>query len=385
MSNEPWPPEFSLDQERILNLLTGDRFYSNPSAALREAILNAIDAVYRRRQTTPDIAPEIQVTFNRTDRTLTVADNGVGMSQAEVSALSVKVGASAATQEAKKESVGEFGIGVISYFMAGDKFVLQTYDGKADRVGLFFEKRMLSGGSATALEPTQQSQGTTITIHIRDSARFDVLLDSFPHWCRDVEGLSAQLLPDERGLSQRGTPRRDQLPTLQLPEWVERAHLGPVSGPIGWEKMTGISKVAVLYRGVFVQEFEVKGVWGIEGSIDVDPKHFKPRLNRESFVEGQFQAEVTQFLKSCHPAILEAMVERLVAAVERGALDKWTQKRWANLWLSFPRKLERFTISCSHNGGSSAGTPGGSSTSRQCPGRSRALRGSGWQPRAPRL
>ena len=33
---DTWPPEFSLDQEKILNLLTGDRFYSNPSAALRK-------------------------------------------------------------------------------------------------------------------------------------------------------------------------------------------------------------------------------------------------------------------------------------------------------------------------------------------------------------
>ena len=337
MSNELWPPEFSLDQERILNLLTGDRFYSNPSAALREAILNAIDAVRRRRQTVPDLAPEIRVTFNRNDQTLTVADNGVGMNQTEVGALFTKVGASAATQEAKKESVGEFGIGVISYFMAGDKFVLQTYDGKMAHIGLSFEKHLLSGGPATELPPAQQSQGTTITIHIRNSGTFDVLVKNFPYWCRDVEGLSAQLLPDGCQLQQLGAPRRDDLPTAQVPEWVERAHLGPVSDPTGWEEMTGISTVAVLYRGVFVQEFGIRGAWGIQGSIDVDPKHFKPRLNREGFIAGQFQTEVTEFLKSCHPAILEAMAGRLAAAVERGALDKWTQKRWAILWLSFPR------------------------------------------------
>ena len=337
MSNEPWPPEFSLDQERILNLLTGDRFYSNPSAALREAILNAIDAVHRHRQIVPDLTPNIQVTFDRNDQTLAITDNGVGMNHAEVRDLFTKVGASVATQEAKKESVGEFGIGVISYFMAGDKFVLQTYDGKTAPIGLSFEKHMLSGGPASELPPNQQSQGTTITIYIRNSETFDVLVENFPYWCRDVEGLSAHLLPDGRQLQQRGAPRRDDLSTAQVPKWVERAHLGPVSDPTGWEEMTGISTVAVLYRGVFVQEFEIRGAWGIEGSIDVDPKHFKPRLNREGFIAGQFQTEVTEFLKSCHPTILEAMAGRLAAAVERGALDKWTQKRWANLWLSFPR------------------------------------------------
>ena len=337
MVNETWPPKFSLDQEKILNLLTGDRFYSNPSAALREAILNAIDAVQRRRQVASDIVPEIRVTFDQEKLTLTVTDNGVGMSKLEVSALFVKVGASAATAEAKKESVGEFGIGVVSYFMAGNSFALQTYDGKTDPVGLSFDRSMLSGGNSTELSPTQQSQGTTIIIHIRDLDTFNLLLKSFPYWCRDVEGLSAQLLPQKRKLQQKGASRLDILSNLQLPLWVERANLKPVSDPTGWEAMTGISTVAVLYRGVFVQECEIKGLWGIEGSIDVDPKHFKPRLNREGFVEGQFQTEVTEFLKSCHPAILVSLVKQLDAAVKRGALDKWTEKRWANLWLSVPR------------------------------------------------
>ena len=102
--------------------------------------------------------------------------------------------------------------------------------------------------------------------------------------------------------------------------------------------MTGISTVAVLYRGVFVQEFEASGLWGIEGSIDVDPKHFKPRLNRESFVEDRFQTEVRSFLEVCHPAILEALVKQLEVALKKGALSKWTEKKWASLWLSLPRQ-----------------------------------------------
>ena len=337
MSNETWPPEFSLDQERILNLLTGDRFYSNPSAALREAILNAIDAIERRRQVAPDIVPKILVTFSRNDLTLTVVDNGIGMSKTQVSALFTKIGASAATSEANKKSVGEFGIGVISYFMAGDVFTLQTYDGTTDPIGLSFDRRMLSGGTATEVAPTQKSQGTQITIHIRNNDIFTLLIERFPYWCRDVQGLSGQLLPERHPLQQQGAHRLHGSLTVEFPEWVEHAHLGPVSDPTGWEAMTGISTVAVLYRGVFVQELDVKGVWGVEGSIDVDPKHFKPRLNREGFVEGQFQNEVTSFLRSCHPAVLEAMAERLATAVAAGALDKWGHKRWATLWLSVPR------------------------------------------------
>ena len=190
MSTNGWPPEFSLEQEKILNLLTGDRFYSNPSAALREAVLNAIDAVHRRRQDDRAIDPDIEVLFDRDACTLTVSDNGVGMGQDEITALFVKVGASAATEEAKKQSVGEFGIGVVSYFMAGNTFTLHTYDGRTEPIGLSFSREMLSGGRATELAPDRDVQGTTVQLQVRDGPTFELLLDNFQHWCRDVAGLS---------------------------------------------------------------------------------------------------------------------------------------------------------------------------------------------------
>jgi hypothetical protein len=100
--------------------------------------------------------------------------------------------------------------------------------------------------------------------------------------------------------------------------------------------MSGKSKISVLYRGVFVQEYEVN-LWGIEGSIDVDPKHFKPRLNREGFVGDNFQQEVQQFLIQAHPKILVDLARQLSEALTAGQLDKWNQHRWATLWLSVPR------------------------------------------------
>lgn len=87
-------------------------------------MLNAIDAVHRRCKTTPELSPEIAVTFDRDELTLAVADNGVGKNRIDATALFTKVGASSATAEARKESVGEFGIGVIGNFMAGDTFSL---------------------------------------------------------------------------------------------------------------------------------------------------------------------------------------------------------------------------------------------------------------------
>jgi hypothetical protein len=337
IATNQWPPTFTLDQERILNLLTGDRFYTNASAALREAVLNAIDAVQRRQVSENSLNPCITVNFDRGNFTLEVSDNGDGMDRRAITDLFTRVGASAAKLNVGKGLVGEFGIGVISYFMAGDSFSIQTYDGSTEPIGLRFTREMLAGGAAESIPPTREARGTTLHITIRDEKTFELLLNSYPQWCRGVSGLVGFVRPGDRELPQAGPNPAEAVEGLPTPSWVERAHLSPVSGPSGWDSMSGESTISVLYRGVFVQEFTVRGLWGIQGSIDVDPKHFKPRLNREGFVEGAFQAEVEQFLRESHPKILNRMAARLSDALREGALDKWTQRRWATLWLSIPR------------------------------------------------
>ena len=334
--SDQWPPEFSLVKGDILNLLIGESFYTNPSAALREAILNAIDAVRCR----PDIEPEIDVVFDRDDCTLTVSDNGIGMNQEDIVQLFVKVGASAARLRNRPGSVGTFGIGVISYFMAGDEFTLETYDGQSTPVGLRFTREMLTEGRAEEVSSTRKTQGTTVTIQVRDMHIFDNLMSSFDHWCRDVEGLVARVLPGDHQMNQGGAPEGDPSHVVTIPElpgWVEQANLSPISELDGWEGMSGNSTVSVLYRGVFVQECTVSSLWGIQGSIDVDPDHFKPQLNREGFVGDTVEKEVQVFLHSCHPLILERLVEHMRDALRMGELDRWTTKRWANLWLAVPR------------------------------------------------
>lgn len=339
-TNGGWPPRFSLHQERILNLLTGDRFYSNPSAALRESILNAIDAIQRRKRSEPHLKPEILVTFDRRTNQLEVRDNGIGMGKAEITSLFAKIGASAATNESAKASVGEFGIGVISYFMAADSFDLHTFDGNSEAIGLQFTKEMLAGSPAIDLDTSRSDKGTTVTLYLRDDSLVQLLMDQYSHWCRDVEGLTARELPADCLLKQGNAGRAHQELNVELPNWIEKSHLGPVDSPPGWDAMTGKSTVSVLYRGVFVQQHEVNGLWGIHGSIDVDPKHFKPSLNREGFVGEEFKGEVEGFLKKVHPLILEEMAALVKHASESGRLTKWNENRWANLWLSVPRTKE---------------------------------------------
>ena len=187
-----WPPAFTLDQKRILNLLTGDRFYSNQSAALREAILNSIDAVNRRIDIDSSIRPTILVNFNSDNLTLSISDNGVGMGEKQVNDLFTKVGASASNQELNTKSVGEFGIGVISYFMAANSFELHTFDGQTDPIGLKFNREMLSGGQAGKIDPELNTQGTLIKLNLIDVNVFNLLVEKYSYWCKDVSGLRSE-------------------------------------------------------------------------------------------------------------------------------------------------------------------------------------------------
>src|SRR5438105_1836684 len=111
MTTAGWPPSLTLDTARVLDLLTGDRFYSTKDAALREVVLNGLDACTRRGATEADVGNAIRVEFHDDTLQVVVADNGDGMSRVEVAGLFATIGASVSQMVKNVEVVGEFGIG----------------------------------------------------------------------------------------------------------------------------------------------------------------------------------------------------------------------------------------------------------------------------------
>ncbi len=87
MSEGDWPPKFTVKTEPILNLFTGESFYSSVDASIREAVLNSIDGVGRRGDGQPDFSPQIEVVFDGQSMTVTVTDNGDGMGNDELTGL----------------------------------------------------------------------------------------------------------------------------------------------------------------------------------------------------------------------------------------------------------------------------------------------------------
>ena len=343
MATLDWPPRFTIDQARILELFTGETFYSSIDASIREAVLNAIDAVGRRQGTDSSLSPSIDICFDRQLQTVTVSDNGDGMGQDQVSQLFSRIGASAArvaveAQRREYKAVGEFGIGVLSYFLVCERFQIHSRTETNEVLGLEFTREMLDAKtSATLVEPRRNQQGTDLILFIEKDRSLDQILNKFPHWIRDVDGLTATEIPGDRRIEQGGIGRRVRPVSTETPDWIQVAHVGPPELFDSWDRFDGSAHIDILYRGVFVSSVTVERLWAIEGAIHVDPKHFRPKLNREGFVGDQLQSELEPVLKSYHPAVLERAIECVREVLDDRATEGWSLRRWVTLWLAVPR------------------------------------------------
>ncbi|MDD5095683.1 MAG: ATP-binding protein [Dehalococcoidia bacterium] len=125
--------EFTIDQAKVLDLLTGQTLYNDSSVVLRELVQNSLDAIKLRLYDHPNSAPgEVRITWDSSNRVLTVTDNGTGMTQETIRNHLLRVGASLYQDQEFKKShpdfsgISRFGIGVLSAFMIADSVEVIT-------------------------------------------------------------------------------------------------------------------------------------------------------------------------------------------------------------------------------------------------------------------
>ncbi|TDV55110.1 molecular chaperone HtpG [Actinophytocola oryzae] len=181
--------EFQSEARQLLQLMIHS-VYSNKDTFLRELVSNASDALDKLRLeafqdkeldvSTDDLHVELET--DAVARTLTVRDNGIGMSRDEVVSLIGTIAKSgtaeflAKLKESKQsdELIGQFGVGFYSSFMVADKVTLVTR-----RAGAAEGVRWESAGEGTyTIEPVEDApQGTSVTLHLKPEDREDKLLD----------------------------------------------------------------------------------------------------------------------------------------------------------------------------------------------------------------
>jgi len=192
--------QFQAETRQLLDLMIHS-LYSNKEIFLRELISNASDALDRLRfeaLTSPELLEgdetlEIRLEADRQARTLTIHDNGIGMSREEVIAnigTIAKSGTRELVERIKKgesqqsiaELIGQFGVGFYSSFMAADRVELVTR--RAGDAGDNAATRWESTGDGTyTIEETEKpGRGTSITLHLKPEDKENGVDDFSDRW-----------------------------------------------------------------------------------------------------------------------------------------------------------------------------------------------------------
>lgn len=183
---------FQAEVAQLLHLVTHS-LYSNPEIFLRELISNASDACDKLRfeginhpeYYENDVNLHVRVSLNKENKTLTISDNGIGLSQQEAienlgtiakSGTKDFMSKLSGDQKADAQLIGQFGVGFYSGFIVADKITVESR-----RAGLDAAEgvRWISGGTGEFEVQTieKATRGTDIILHLRDDA-----LDYLESW-----------------------------------------------------------------------------------------------------------------------------------------------------------------------------------------------------------
>ena len=185
--------EFQAESKRLLDLMINS-IYTHKEIFLRELISNASDAIDKLYyRTLEDGATglsredfSIQLAVDKEARTLSISDNGIGMTQEELDnnlGVIARSGSLQFKQEAEQKDevdiIGQFGVGFYSAFMVSDRVTVDTRAFGADEAW-HWESEGLAGYEITP--GTKADRGTTITLHLKDDTedeRYSEFLDQF--------------------------------------------------------------------------------------------------------------------------------------------------------------------------------------------------------------
>lgn len=183
---------FQAETKELLNLMIHS-IYTNKEIFLRELISNANDAMDKlkfKSLTDTNLLSEdsefkIEVLVDEKKKTITIKDNGIGMTYDEVDeniGTIAKSGSKIFKEQLEKKSkedidiIGQFGVGFYSGFIVADKIVLETKSPYSDK-GVRWEST--GNGTYDLEEIEKENRGTEITLFIKDGDEYSGFLEEW--------------------------------------------------------------------------------------------------------------------------------------------------------------------------------------------------------------
>ena len=189
--------QFKTETKRLLNLMINS-IYTNKEIFLRELIANASDAIdkYHYLSLTDEKLEKrndykIELSVDKENRTITISDNGIGMTKDELinhlgtiaksgsKEFQEKLDHENVSPEDEREIIGQFGVGFYSSYLVADFVEVNTLSPYSETSYKFTS----DGIEEYSLEESDKTTiGTTITLHLRENTEdnnFDEYLDQF--------------------------------------------------------------------------------------------------------------------------------------------------------------------------------------------------------------
>ena len=183
---------FKAETKELLNLMIHS-IYTNKEIFLRELISNANDAIDKlkfKSLTDTDILKSddkfrIDISVDKDNRTLTITDNGIGMTYEEVDDNIGTIAKSGSKlfkeqlEEAKKgdiDIIGQFGVGFYSGFIVADKITLETKSPYSENGVKWISN---GDGNYEIEEISKEDRGTRITLHLKDGDEYNEFLEDW--------------------------------------------------------------------------------------------------------------------------------------------------------------------------------------------------------------
>lgn len=168
----------SIDAQNIMPVIKR-WLYSDKDIFLREVVSNGCDAITKYRMTNPDDESKmsVMVTVDKENKTLTISDTGIGMTEDEVKRYINQVAFSGASEfmkkfegdEKKGDIIGHFGLGFYSVFMVSENVEIETLSCQEGAEPVHWESK--DGMDFAISEGHRTAHGTSIILHISDEEK----------------------------------------------------------------------------------------------------------------------------------------------------------------------------------------------------------------------
>ena len=347
-----------IDFDSVLRIIS-KQVYETPLAFIRENVQNAVDAIriqaHRDGLHPGDEAYKIEVTV--TDRTITVHDNGIGMSEDDLRRFFWTIGASGKrTSEAQAAGcVGTFGIGGFANFGVCDilEVISQIADDDSGTLTRLSEADIAAAGSTIPHVSVERSstaapRGTVVKGHLRDEPQ----LSEIESYLRDfVRFVPTVVSFSGRNLSQVpfgdvtfGSNYKDLHDGVQ--EWcsgniritgrlfedlghsltakIENLYLGDAPTGLGGAIRFENGSIDVFKRGFKLCATQIPSAIGVSGQLDCD--RFMPTAGRDS-LDAETASLLTQIVAVLEEAAIEAVLTNSERIAQHTRIFRYLSRR----------------------------------------------------------